>query len=108
MRKLEIKTDGSSKLIGMMAPGVILASLKFTEAEISFSVMINKNERPSPSIERLITRMDGQKETYNEILNHYFKKYKITENSNYKEKRSVIGIMTKDISFDLQEISDLI
>lgn len=108
MRKLEINTDGSTKLMGMMAPGVILASLRHKDSDVKFSVMLNINEKPAPSIERLITRMDGQKDTYNKILNYYYKKYEIKESSNYKEKRSVVGIMIKDISFDLKEISDLI
>jgi hypothetical protein len=52
--------------------------------------------------------MDGQKDTYNKIVGHYYKKYDITDKSDYKEKRSVLGIMIKDISFDIKEISDLI
>lgn len=108
MRKLEINTNGSTKLIGMMAPGVILASVKHTEADISFKVMLNINEKPAPGVEKLITRMDGQEDTYNKLLDYYYKKYDIGEESDYKEKRSVLGIMTKDISYDLKEISDLI
>jgi hypothetical protein len=41
-------------------------------------------------------------------VGHYYKKYDITDKSDYKEKRSVLGIMIKDISFDIKEISDLI
>ena len=108
MRKLEINTEGSKKLVGMLAPGVIIASLRHKDANINFSIMINKAEKPMPSIKVLISRMDGQKDTYNKIVGHYYKKYDITDKSDYKEKRSVLGIMIKDISFDIKEISDLI
>lgn len=108
MRKLEINLKGTKEIIGIVAPNTLRASLCHVESKINFEVVLNVQEFGRVSVERLITRIEGQGDTFVNIRNYYYQQYKITEESPSDEIDGVMGIMEKDLYYDFEELINLI
>jgi hypothetical protein len=108
LRVLKINDIGGDKLLSVLGGGAIQTQVNLVGTNISFIVVLDKYESPKPSPFSLISRMDGQEKTFQKILGHYYKQFGLKENSPESQKQSVIKTLNNDLSYDLNQIANLV
>lgn len=108
MRKLVIMDFNGEKAIGMMTPDVLKTRVVHQEFDIEFELVIGISDKPLPSPQEMIGRIEGQKNIFDNIYLSQLKSLNMSESDPVEMRKKVYDNLTRELYFDIKELYQLL
>ena len=108
MRKLVIMDFKGEKAIGMITPDALKTRVIHSESAIEFELVVGLSNKPLPSPQAMIGRMEGQEKVFENIFLSRLKALNVKEEDPIEMRKKIYDNLTREIYFDIKELYQLL